>query len=188
MSAIQDVGFCDQLRDLIADHSEWSQATFGKDKNRGPVGALKHLAKEASEAAANPSDIIEYADCLLLLLDATRRAGWKIGDVVNAAERKMEINKNREWQTPSPDAPTEHVPSDQELIDACNLLCEFVGKNLPADYEIALIMRADEAECNLIDIEGDEVEVIGDRGRSTIAEMCVVARERDADLIGHEEE
>lgn len=33
-------------------HAEWSQATFG---NVGPVGPLKHLSKEALDAAASSS-------------------------------------------------------------------------------------------------------------------------------------
>lgn len=33
------------------EHAEWSDATFG---NVGPVGPLKHLSKEALEAAADP--------------------------------------------------------------------------------------------------------------------------------------
>ncbi|EOX9507506.1 TPA: dATP/dGTP pyrophosphohydrolase domain-containing protein, partial [Citrobacter amalonaticus] len=38
-----------QLRNLIRRrHAEWSDATFG---NVGPVGPLKHLSKEALEAA-----------------------------------------------------------------------------------------------------------------------------------------
>lgn len=38
------------------EHAEWSQATFG---NVGPVGPLKHLSKEALEAAAEPDDLSE---------------------------------------------------------------------------------------------------------------------------------
>lgn len=109
MSVIQDIGFCDQLRDLIEDQAAWSQETFGSDLDRGPVGALKHLAKEAEEAAANPTDIVEYADCFLLLIDATRRAGWKLGHVIEAAIAKMEINKTRTWPRPVDDTPVEHV-------------------------------------------------------------------------------
>ncbi|WP_309109420.1 dATP/dGTP pyrophosphohydrolase domain-containing protein, partial [Klebsiella pneumoniae] len=41
----------DQVRN---EHAEWSQATFG---NVGPVGPLKHLSKEALEAAAAPDDL-----------------------------------------------------------------------------------------------------------------------------------
>lgn len=49
-----------QLRNLIRQrHAEWSDATFG---NVGPVGPLKHLSKEALEAAAEPDDLSEWAD------------------------------------------------------------------------------------------------------------------------------
>nr|WP_275690847.1 dATP/dGTP pyrophosphohydrolase domain-containing protein [Klebsiella pneumoniae] len=41
------------------EHAEWSQATFG---NVGPVGPLKHLSKEALEAAAEPGDLSEWAE------------------------------------------------------------------------------------------------------------------------------
>lgn len=58
----------DQVRQ---EHAEWSQATFG---NVGPVGPLKHLSKEALEAAAEPGDLSEWADMQFLLWDAQRRA------------------------------------------------------------------------------------------------------------------
>lgn len=35
-------------------HAEWSEKTFG---NVGPIGPLKHLSKEALEAAAAPGDL-----------------------------------------------------------------------------------------------------------------------------------
>ncbi|EBL1744265.1 DUF550 domain-containing protein [Salmonella enterica] len=35
------------------DHAEWSDKTFG---DVGPIGPLKHLSKEALEAAADPSE------------------------------------------------------------------------------------------------------------------------------------
>ena len=54
------------------EHAEWSQATFG---NVGPVGPLKHLSKEALEAAAEPGDLSEWADMQFLMWDAQRRAG-----------------------------------------------------------------------------------------------------------------
>ncbi len=99
-----------ELADLADDQAEWSQATFGSDKERGPIGALKHLEKEAREAAANPSDVKEYADCLILLLDASRRAGFTLLDVVRAATEKMIENKSRQWPKPTvADMPVEHI-------------------------------------------------------------------------------
>lgn len=62
----------DQVRSA---HAEWSQATFG---NVGPVGPLKHLSKEALEAAEQPGDLSEWADMQFLLWDAQRRAGIKV--------------------------------------------------------------------------------------------------------------
>jgi hypothetical protein len=44
------------------EQAEWSRATFGSDTERGPVGPLKHLAKEVEECLAKPSDRMEYAD------------------------------------------------------------------------------------------------------------------------------
>lgn len=55
--------------------SEWSQATFGTDAERGPAGPLKHLLKEIEEVRAAPADIEEYADLLFLTCDAARRGG-----------------------------------------------------------------------------------------------------------------
>ena len=43
--------------------AEWSQATFGTDAERGPIGPLKHLAKEVQEALEHLDDHMEYVDC-----------------------------------------------------------------------------------------------------------------------------
>lgn len=89
--------------------SEWSQATFGTDSERGPIGALKHLAKEVTEALENPSDEMEYVDCLFLVIDASRRAGISGQRLLGLAFEKLEINKARTWPKPTSDEPVEHV-------------------------------------------------------------------------------
>lgn len=101
----------DLLHALASTQSEWSQATFGKDSERGPLGALRHLEKEAREAQANPTDPMEYADCFLLILDAARRAGIKPMELMRYALAKMEINKSRQWPKPVDDQPVEHIRS-----------------------------------------------------------------------------
>lgn len=91
----------------------WSQQTFGTDQQRGPLGALKHLEKEAveaQEACQGRGDLQEeLADCFLLILDASRRAGMQPPQLIEAARQKMEINKTRHWPAPVDDTPTEHV-------------------------------------------------------------------------------
>jgi len=70
---------------LWEDIAGWSRKTFGSDQERGPIGPLKHLAKEANEAIAEPGSLVEYADCLIILFDATRRAGFSCQELVDAA-------------------------------------------------------------------------------------------------------
>lgn len=98
-----------ELSALCADQAIWSQDTFGPDDKRGPIGPLRHLAREAKEAEDKPKDIVEYADCLLLLLDARRRAGFTIADLIRAAQAKMVVNRAREWPVPVDDEPVEHI-------------------------------------------------------------------------------
>lgn len=97
------------LDELARDQAEWSQATFGADTERGPLGALRHLEKEAREAQAAPSDVTEYADCLILLLDASRRAGFTPMELIAAARDKMRVNRSRAWPKPVEGQPCEHV-------------------------------------------------------------------------------
>ncbi|ELF6918267.1 DUF550 domain-containing protein, partial [Salmonella enterica] len=79
------------------EHAEWSDATFG---NVGPIGPLKHLSKEALEAAAEPDDLSEWADMQFLLWDAQRRAGISDEQITRAMVEKLAVNKQREWPAP----------------------------------------------------------------------------------------
>ncbi len=91
--------------------AEWSRATFGSDTERGPLGPLKHLAKEAAEAQAGPPwDLSEFVDCLFLICDSTRRAGFTYDQLLAAAWAKLEVNKARTWTKPTKgDEAVEHV-------------------------------------------------------------------------------
>ena len=90
--------------------SAWSQSTFGSDSVKGPIGALKHLAKEVAEVLAAPDDLEEYADLQFLVFDATRRAGFSYDDMVEACHAKLAKNKARSWPAPTAgDEPVEHI-------------------------------------------------------------------------------
>lgn len=124
-----------ELMTLSMDQSIWSQATFGTDDVKGPLGSLKHLANESSEAieafldwSRADSDIYttddvvvelrqgyhtELADILILLLDASRRSGLTPLDLIRKAQAKMEVNKQRKWNIPHGDEPTEHVRDEE---------------------------------------------------------------------------
>lgn len=99
-----------QLRNLIRQrHAEWSQATFG---DVGPVGPLKHLSKEALEAAAEPNDLSEWADMQFLLWDAQRRAGISDGEITAAMEEKLKVNMARQWPAPKDGEPRLHIKTE----------------------------------------------------------------------------
>lgn len=88
------------------EHAEWSHATFG---NVGPVGPLKHLSKEALEAAAEPGDLSEWADMQFLLWDAQRRAGITDEQITQSMIEKLAVNKLREWPEPKDGEPRLHI-------------------------------------------------------------------------------
>jgi hypothetical protein len=97
------------IEDFWREQSAWSQATFGTDSERGPAGPLKHLLKEAKEALASPDDLEEYVDCLFLVIDATRRAGFSYRQLLDGAWKKLEVNKSREWPKLGSEDAVEHV-------------------------------------------------------------------------------
>lgn len=119
----------DQVRSA---HAEWSQATFG---NVGPVGPLKHLSKEALEAAEQPGDLSEWADMQFLLWDAQRRAGITDDQITQAMIDKLAVNKQREWPEPKDGEPRLHikeqpapvVPEEWTIADAVKF-CKETGR------------------------------------------------------------
>ncbi len=103
-------------------HAEWSQATFG---NVGPVGPLKHLSKEALEAAAEPCDLSEWADMQFLLWDAQRRAGITDEQITQAMIEKLAINKQRSWPEPKDGEPRLHIKErPRKKVDRCDVCTE----------------------------------------------------------------
>ena len=99
-----DITRVQQLQDEIAN---WSDATFGE--GRPASRPLNHLAKEVLELIEAPDDQMEYADCLILLLDAFRMAGGSADELIETCYRKLEINKKREWGTPDENGVVEHI-------------------------------------------------------------------------------
>ncbi|HAJ8497017.1 TPA: DUF550 domain-containing protein [Escherichia coli] len=88
------------------EHAKWSDSTFGCV---GPIGPLKHLSKEALEAAAEPDDLSEWADMQFLLWDAQRRAGISDAEITAAMEDKLKINMERQWPEPKDGEPRLHI-------------------------------------------------------------------------------
>jgi hypothetical protein len=116
-----------ELLELEADQAEWSRFVFGPDNVRGPVGPLKHMVKEIEkELLIHPDclkDIEEWADLLILWLDARRRAGFSLIEIIRAAQDKMKKNRTREWP-----------PFDQTKV---NEAIEHIRKDVPVGQKCA---------------------------------------------------
>ncbi len=99
---------------LDATHLErqrqWSGRTFGP----GPRtrGVLAHIRKELLEIEADPLDVKEWVDVVILALDGAWRTGTEPQAILDAILEKQERNEGRQWpdwRTLSPDVPIEHV-------------------------------------------------------------------------------
>lgn len=106
--------------DLIAHihrQREFSERTFGPGKRS--AGVVAHIRKELVEIEANPGDIFEWVDVLLLALDGAWRAGHSPEDIAAALAAKQTRNEAREWpdwRTADPNAPIEHKRHEDDLL------------------------------------------------------------------------
>lgn len=99
--------------DLIA-HLKRQQAFSRRTFGPGPRthGITAHIRKELAEIEANPLDLDEWIDVVILALDGAWRAGHHPDAIIAALESKQAINESRQWpdwRTLSVDDPTEHL-------------------------------------------------------------------------------
>lgn len=87
----------------------WSAETFGP--GRRTLGVLDHIRKELAEIEADPDDLSEWVDVVILALDGAWRHGWEPQQIIDAIIAKQAKNEARtwpDWQTMSQDHAIEH--------------------------------------------------------------------------------
>ena len=92
----------------------WSCETFGPGARLN--GVLDHIRKELSEIEADPTDLGEWVDVIILAFDGAWRAGWEPQEIINAIKTKQSVNEQRtwpDWRTMSPDQAIEHDRSGE---------------------------------------------------------------------------
>lgn len=136
------------------EHAKWSDSTFGCV---GPIGPLKHLSKEALEAAAEPDDLSEWADMQFLLWDAQRRAGISDAEITAAMEDKLKINMERQWPEPKDGEPRLHIkePGNSPVIPDGWISC---SERMPAQDDWILIYSK-HGEYMAGQVQGEYVEL-----------------------------
>lgn len=84
--------------DLVAHlrrQQAFSERTFGP--GRRTAGVLDHLRKELREIEADPADVSEWIDVVLLALDGAWRHGFTPEQIAEALEAKQTKNEARQW-------------------------------------------------------------------------------------------
>ncbi len=92
----------------LQDQQTWSRDTFGP--GRRTLGITAHIRKELAEIEADPDDVREWIDVIILALDGYWRHGGKPEDLAEMLEAKQRVNFERAWPAIKPeDQPVEHL-------------------------------------------------------------------------------
>lgn len=100
------------LAKFIADQREWSKRTFGETPRT--EGILAHIAKEMDEVRADPTDVTEWIDIVILALDGAWRAGHSPEEICQAMKAKQAKNFARTYPQTPDDQPSEHIKEEGE--------------------------------------------------------------------------
>jgi hypothetical protein len=100
------------MQELIEDIGKWSSDTFGENDRTVPL--FEHTKKEVDEAIIaynNKSPYFDWAiaDCLILLFDIMYRNNISMDQMQATIQKKMQVNKKRQWSLPDEDGVIEHA-------------------------------------------------------------------------------
>ena len=107
-SAVIDAAYLEHQR-------EFSLATFGPGART--LGILDHIRKELLEIEAEPDDLGEWVDVIILAFDGAYRAGHEPQAILTAIAAKQARNEARtwpDWRTADPNKAIEHDRSVPE--------------------------------------------------------------------------
>lgn len=83
---------------LWHDIQPWSENTFGSADDRGPRGPLDHILKELVEISDPDHTPDEYADVLILAIDAAWRCGYTYLDLfAKSNEQQHQFQSDFGW-------------------------------------------------------------------------------------------
>ena len=77
---------------------------------------LDHISKELNEVRADPTDVGEWVDVIILAFDGALRAGWEPQEIIDAIVAKQTKNEARtwpDWRTMSENEAIEHDRSGE---------------------------------------------------------------------------
>jgi hypothetical protein len=81
-------------------------------------GITDHIRKELLEIEAEPYDLAEWVDVIVLAFDGAWRAGWEPREIIEAIKAKQKKNEERvwpDWRLRSEDEAIEHVKEGPDV-------------------------------------------------------------------------
>lgn len=106
------------IETYYARQIEWSKNTFGPALRT--KGIIDHIKKELKEIEAEPHDLSEWIDVVILAMDGFWRHGGSVDDLMTRLLAKQQKNIARtwpDWRTMSEDVAIEHDRShDAERV------------------------------------------------------------------------
>lgn len=93
------------------DTQAWARRVF---PDQTLSGKFAHLMDELIEITERPDDRSEWADALILLLDAAALAGLTAEQLLDAAIEKMAVNRERQWGEADEDGIVRHIGGADE--------------------------------------------------------------------------
>jgi hypothetical protein len=98
------------IEEYIRRQARWSTKTFGSGLRT--VGITEHITKECAEIRANPYDLEEWIDVMILAIDGFWRAGGQSHELMWMLIDKQSKNFARQWPQNVPEhLPVEHIKS-----------------------------------------------------------------------------
>lgn len=146
---------------------DWSGKTFGPGART--EGVVDHIRKELAEILANPDDLYEWVDVVILALDGAWRAGYQPAQIAYALEAKQTRNEGRtwpDWRTADPSKAIEHDRSGE--TDTCGTC----GKEIRDD-----VMTGTACDCSDPLVPGEPAEAL--EAVQAIAELLGVPCTQD---------
>ena len=94
-----------KLSSLYNEIGTWSKSAF---PDADSIAHMKKAIAEAHEVIDNPSDITEYADCLIAIFAAAYKQNIELPELLTSIQSKLSLNKKRTWLKQS-DGTYQHV-------------------------------------------------------------------------------
>lgn len=108
---LDQIDAMDDWQTLQDDIAAWASKQF---PHQTPHSKLEHMRSEIEELDADPTDLGEYADCFMLLIDTARLAGYNMSDIFDAVGAKLEINRQRKWSEPDENGVSYHIKDESD--------------------------------------------------------------------------